>query len=110
MQLRDNPQFLGRLLLMQQLFAGHPYGRSPFGDGSAIGKATVEELQAFAGRFLVPGRCALSVIGDFVLADMEKQVRDNWEPARKGRHRHGSHSARGASGKKCGAADGARFE
>ena len=84
LQLRDNPQFLGRLLLMQQLFAGHPYGRSPFGDGSAIGKATVEELQAFAGRFLVPGRCALSVIGDFSLADMEKQVRESWGPLPKG--------------------------
>ena len=84
MQLRDNPHFLGRLLLMQQLFAGHPYGRSPFGDGSAIGKTTVEELQTFAGRFLIPGRCALSVIGDFVLADMEKQVRDSWSLLEKG--------------------------
>jgi zinc protease len=84
LQRRDNPQFLGRLLLMQQLFAGHPYGRSPFGDGSAIGKATVEELQAFAGRFLAPGRCALSVIGDFSLADMEKQVRESWCPLPKG--------------------------
>jgi zinc protease len=78
LQLRDNPQFLGRLLLMQLLFAGHPYGRSPFGDGNAISKATVGDLQAFAGPFLVPGRCALSLVGDFVLADMEKQVRASW--------------------------------
>lgn len=84
MQLRDDPQFLGRLLLMQMLFAGHPYGRSPFGDGSAIGKATVEELQAFGSRFLVPGRCALSVIGDFSLIDMEKQVRRDWGQLPKG--------------------------
>jgi predicted Zn-dependent peptidase len=78
MQLRDNPQFLGRLLLMQQLFAGHAYGRSPFGDGGTIGNATVEGLQAFAVPFLVPGRCALSIVGDFILADMEKQVRQVW--------------------------------
>lgn len=84
LQLRDNPQNLGRLLLMQLLFAGHAYGRSPFGDGSAIGRATVEDLQAFAGRFLFPGRCALSVIGDFVLADMEKIVRESWGVLAKG--------------------------
>ncbi len=78
MQLNDDPRFLGRLLVLQQLFAGHPYGRSPFGDGSAIGKATVDELLAFGRRFLVPGRCALSIVGDFVLADMEKQVRAVW--------------------------------
>jgi zinc protease len=78
LQLRDNPHYLGRLLLMQKLFTGHPYGRSPFGDGSAINKATGEDLQAFGRRFLIPGHCALSVVGDFVLVDMEKQVRASW--------------------------------
>lgn len=77
-QLRDNPNFLGRLLLMQMLFAGHPYGRSPLGEESVIRKATIEDLQAFARPHLVPGRCALSVVGDFPLADMEKQVRETW--------------------------------
>jgi predicted Zn-dependent peptidase len=84
LQLRDNPQYLGRLLLMQKLFAGHPYGRSPFGDGSAISKATGEGLQVFGRRFLIPGRCALSVIGDFVLTDMERQVRESWGVLEKG--------------------------
>ncbi len=77
-QLRDNPNFLGRLLLLQLLFAGHPYGRSPLGEESAIRKASIEGLQTFAKPYLVPGRCALSVIGDFSLADMEKQVREVW--------------------------------
>jgi zinc protease len=84
LQLRDNPQYLGRLLLMQQLFAGHPYGRSPFGDGSAIAKATAEDLQAFGKNYLIPDRCALSVVGDFALADMEKQVRESWGILEKG--------------------------
>jgi zinc protease len=84
LQLRDNPQYLGRALLMQLIFAGHPYGRSPFGDGSAIRKVTVEDLQAFGKRFLLPGRCALSVVGDFVLADMEKQLRESWGVLEKG--------------------------
>ena len=37
-QLRDNPNFLGRLLLMQLLFAGHPYGRSPLGEKASSAK------------------------------------------------------------------------
>jgi zinc protease len=84
LQLRDNPQYLGRLLLMQLLFAGHPYGRSPFGDGSTISKATVEDVQAFGRRFLIPGRCVLSVVGDFLLPDMERQVRETWSVLEKG--------------------------
>ena len=78
LQMCDNPQYLGRLLLMQNLFAGHPYGRSPFGDRRAISKAPVEDLEVFGRPFLIPGRCALSVIGDFVLTDMERQVRESW--------------------------------
>ena len=84
LQLRDNPNFLGRLLLMQLLFPGHAYGRSPLGDEHAIRKASVEELQVFARPFLIPGRCALSVIGDFDLAGMEKQVRQGWGQLEKG--------------------------
>lgn len=84
LQLRDNPQYLGRLLLMQNLFAGHPYSRSPFGDGSAIKKATVDDLRGFGKRFLIPGGCALAVIGDFLLIDMEKQVRESWGILEKG--------------------------
>ncbi|MCU0236345.1 MAG: insulinase family protein [Acidobacteria bacterium] len=78
LQLRDEPAFLGRLLLMEQLFAGHPYGRPVYGDGSTIRAATVETLRAFCAPRLVPGRCALSVIGDFTLAAMEEEVRRNW--------------------------------
>ncbi|HSQ36030.1 MAG TPA: pitrilysin family protein [Candidatus Binatia bacterium] len=83
LQMRDNPNFLGRLLIMQQLFPGHPYGRSPLGDPDAIGRATVGELRAFAKPYLVPNRCALSVIGDFDLIVMEKLVRESWGPLAK---------------------------
>jgi predicted Zn-dependent peptidase len=86
MQLSDDPQFLGRLLVMQQLFDGHPYGRSPFGDSSALGKATVDDVLAFGRRFLAPACCALSVVGDFVLADMEKRVRETWGGPGPGHH------------------------
>ncbi|HUU04758.1 MAG TPA: pitrilysin family protein [Patescibacteria group bacterium] len=78
LQLRDNPSYLGRLLVMERLFAGHPYGQPVYGDGSSIQAATVERLQAFCDRRLVPGRCTLSVIGAFSLTEMEKEVRRSW--------------------------------
>ena len=78
LQLRDDPAYLGRLLVMERLFAGHPYGRPVFGDGSAIRAATIETLQAFCAPRLAAKRCALTVIGDFTLAAMEAEVRRNW--------------------------------
>jgi predicted Zn-dependent peptidase len=78
LQLRDDPAFLGRMLVMEQLFAGHPYGQPVYGDGRAIAGATVEGLRAFCAPRLVPGNCALSVIGDFSLAAMEEHIRRSW--------------------------------
>ncbi len=78
LQLRDNPVSLGRMLVMQQLFTGHPYGQPVFGDGRTIKTATIELLQAFYKRLLNPGGSALAMVGDFVLSDMEKEIRRNW--------------------------------
>lgn len=84
LQLRGNPLSLGRMLVMQQLFAGHPYGQPVYGDGSAIKTATVEPLLAFYKRLLIPGRCALAIVGDFALAEVEKEIRRNWGALPKG--------------------------
>jgi predicted Zn-dependent peptidase len=69
---------------MRELFAGHAYGRPVYGDSGVIQDATVERLQAFYRRLLLPGRCALSVIGDFNLTEMEKEIRRNWGALAKG--------------------------
>lgn len=78
LQLRDDPDRLGRLRVMELLFAGHAYGRPVYGDGAAIRAATVESVGAFCRPRLVPRRCALVVVGDFPLAEMEAQVRRVW--------------------------------
>lgn len=78
LQLRDDPDRLGRLRVMEQLFAGHAYGRPVYGDGAAIRAASVESVEAFCRPRLVPERCALVVVGDFPLAEMEAQVRRAW--------------------------------
>ena len=53
LQLRDNPSHLGRLLVMERLFAGHAYGRAVYGDSSSIQAATVE---AASGILRTPAR------------------------------------------------------
>ncbi len=78
LQRRDDPRGLGQLLVMERLFAGHPYGRPVFGEEAAVAAATVEKLQAFCRPHLVPDRCALALVGDFTLADMESEVRRRW--------------------------------
>jgi predicted Zn-dependent peptidase len=83
LQMRDNPSFRGRTLVMERLFAGHAYGRPLYGEVASIEAATVETLQAFYESRFVPGRCALSVIGDFSLAEMEKEVRRSWGELKK---------------------------
>ncbi|MBN2344913.1 MAG: insulinase family protein [Candidatus Aminicenantes bacterium] len=78
LQLRDDPDTLGQLMVMESLFAGHPYGRPVYGDGANLKAASVDSLQAFYRPRLLPGRCALAVVGDFTLADMEGEVRRRW--------------------------------
>ena len=50
LQLRDDPAFLGRLLVMEQLFAGHPYGQPVYGDGRAIPAPRSRGCGRFARR------------------------------------------------------------
>lgn len=83
-QRRDDPAGLGRLLVLERLFAGHPYGRSVFGERDSLAAASVEALRDFCRPHLLPERCALAVVGDFVLADIEAEVRRNWSPLRRG--------------------------
>lgn len=78
LQRRDDPDYLGRILLMERLFAGHPYGRPLLDKDGALGAATVEGLRAFCAPRLVADRCALAIIGDFALVEMETEVRRNW--------------------------------
>jgi predicted Zn-dependent peptidase len=78
LQRRDDPLGLGQLLVMERLFAGHPYGRSVFGEEANIAAATVEKLRAFCRPHLVPDRCALALVGDFAVAGMESEVRRRW--------------------------------
>jgi predicted Zn-dependent peptidase len=75
-QMEDDPERAATDLVLQALFAGHPYGRSVYGRREVIAAATSETLRAFHRRFFVADNCVLAVVGDFDGADMERRVRE----------------------------------
>lgn len=75
-QHQDNPVSLGTHLALQLLFKNHPYRRPISGDREVIEKASVEEIQAFYQRYFIPANCAVAVVGDVNLDDMDKTIRE----------------------------------
>jgi predicted Zn-dependent peptidase len=79
-QMEDDPERSAADLVLQALFAGHPYGRSVYGSRQVIASATSAGLLAFYRRFFVADNCAMAVVGDFATADMERRVREVFGP------------------------------
>ncbi len=73
-QLEDDPDRYARDLALRNLFAGHPYGRSVYGNPEAIRGARAEDMRAFHDRYFVPPNCGLAVVGDRPLAELERLV------------------------------------
>ncbi len=73
-QLQDDPFRLSLSLVYQNLFTGHPYQRPIFGNAEIIRQATVEEMEKFYRRFLVPANCSLAIVGDFPLEAVQEKV------------------------------------
>ena len=79
-QMEDDPDRSAVDLVLQDLFLGHPYGRSVYGRREVIAAATAAGLGAFYRRFFVADNCALAVVGDFAAADMEARIREIFGP------------------------------
>ena len=79
-QMEDDPERMAVDLVIQALFAGHPYGRSVYGRREVIAAASTEALEAFHRKFFAADNCALAVVGDFDGADMERRVREVFGP------------------------------
>jgi zinc protease len=75
-QLQDDPLKYATSLLYQSLFKDHPYQRPAEGKKDIIEAVTVEQVEKFYRKFFVPSNCALAVVGDFSLEEMEKKVRE----------------------------------
>lgn len=74
-QIQDDPFKYALALVYQNLFSGHPYGRPVFGKAENIRALTAEQVIAFYKKFFVPSNCALAIVGDFSIREMEDKVR-----------------------------------
>jgi len=74
-QLEDDPFKYAAGLAYQNLFRGHPYANPLIGSPEAIKSLTAETIASLYRRYFVPPNCALAVVGDFSLQDMEARVR-----------------------------------
>jgi len=74
-QLEDDPFRYATMLVYRNLFPGHPYSNPLIGDAEVIGSLSAEKVAEFYRRYFVPANCALAVVGDFSLSEMEGKVR-----------------------------------
>lgn len=77
-QIRDDPIKYGTSRVYQSLFEGHPYQRPIYGKRDIIENATVEQVQRFHQEYFVPANCAIAVVGDFDLEEMQRKIREKF--------------------------------
>jgi predicted Zn-dependent peptidase len=56
------------------LYGNHPYGRPTGGDETSLAAITRDDVANFYAAHYGPGSTIMAVVGDFVTADMEKQL------------------------------------
>lgn len=74
-QLHDDPMKYATSLAYQNLFPDHPYQRPIYGRREVIESVTVEKIEGFYTKHFVPSNCALAIVGDFEIAEMEEKVK-----------------------------------
>ncbi len=77
-QIQDDPIKFSTALVYQNLFQNHPYQRPVYGKKEIIESATVEQLQEFYKKYFVPTNCALAVVGDFEVKEMEEKIKNKF--------------------------------
>jgi predicted Zn-dependent peptidase len=73
-QLEDDPFRYATTLVYQNLFRGHPYSNPLIGDPDVIKDLSAEKVTDFYSRYFVPSNCALALVGDFSIPEMEEKV------------------------------------
>jgi predicted Zn-dependent peptidase len=74
-QQKDEPGTLGLQLALGELFKGHPYEKPVGGKSTSIANITLESLEQFYKKYLIPANCTLSIVGDFKIEPMEEMIR-----------------------------------
>lgn len=83
-QLKDDALRFATSLVFQNLFQNHPYQYPIFGKKEVIEQATSGQLEKFYHTHFVPSNCALSVVGDFIMEEMEEKTKAIFGGVRKG--------------------------
>lgn len=73
-QIKDDPLKYATALVYQNLFQNHPYQRPIYGKEEIIEAATVKEIQNFHQKYFVPANCALAIVGDFDMEEMQEKI------------------------------------
>jgi predicted Zn-dependent peptidase len=74
-QIQDDPIKYATSLVYQNLFQDHPYQRPIYGKEEIIEAATVQDIQQFHKKYFVPANCALAIVGDFDIQQMQQKIR-----------------------------------
>jgi predicted Zn-dependent peptidase len=74
-QIYDDPIKYGTSLVYQNLFQNHPYQKPIYGKKDIIENASVEQIQRFYQNYFVPANCALAVVGDFDMQEMQQKIK-----------------------------------
>lgn len=75
-QNKDDPLRYASSLVFQNLYKGHPYQVPTIGRKEVIEKVTVNQMKEFYQKFFVPTNCALAVVGEFNIEEMENKVKN----------------------------------
>jgi len=75
-QLKDDPLKYSSSLVFQNLFGDHPYHTPIIGRKEIVEQATVKQMETFYRQFFVPSNCAIAVVGDFEIEEIEAKVRN----------------------------------
>ena len=73
-QIKDDAFRYATALAYQNLFKDHPYEKPLYGKEEIIRAATVEEIQRFHHKYFVPANCALAIVGDFYIDEIQEKI------------------------------------
>jgi predicted Zn-dependent peptidase len=74
-QIEDDPFRFASALVYQNLFKGHPYQKPIYGKKESLKAVTLKQLEDFYKTYFHPANCALAIVGDFAIKEMEDKVR-----------------------------------
>lgn len=83
-QIQDDAMKYATSLVYQNLFKNFPYQRPIYGKKEIIEAVTVEEVENFYKKYFVPSNCALAVVGDINIEELEEKVKKIFGDSRNG--------------------------